>query len=507
MPFNFADLFEQVADVAGDREALVCGDRHLTYAELDERSTRLANHLVGLGVRPGSHVGIYAYNCPEWIETWLACFKARASGINVNFRYVTDELRYVFENSDMVALVHGPEFDDPPYDGPTLRIGEDYEKALAAASPDRSFGPRSGDDPYVIYTGGTTGMPKGVVWRSEDAFYATMGGGNYAGPPVESEQELVDKARDAGRFAHLITPPLMHAAGQWVAMSAFFAGMTVVLLDGKRFDPHHAWELVEREKVGSLVIVGDAMGRPLAEAIAEDPSRYDTSSLFVVGSGGAALSPAVKEQLASALPNAMVLDSFGSSESGYQGRAAEARKFTVSDTTAVFDDELRRVEPGSAVVGRLAQTGHIPVGYYNDPEKTAATFMEVAGQRWAFAGDMATVESDGTINLLGRGSACVNTGGEKVYPEEVEDVLKAHPAVFDALVVGIPDERWGERVAAIVQTRTGDPLSLEDLQEHCRTKLAGYKVPRQVHLVARTPRQPSGKPDYPAAKRVAMGEG
>jgi acyl-CoA synthetase (AMP-forming)/AMP-acid ligase II len=507
MPFNFADLFEQVADVAGDREALVCGDRRLTYAELDERSTRLANHLVGLGVRPGSHVGIYAYNCPEWIETWLACFKARASGINVNFRYVTDELRYVFENSDMVALVHGPEFDDPPFDGPIVRIGEDYEKALAAASLDRSFGPRSGDDPYVIYTGGTTGMPKGVVWRSEDAFYATMGGGNYAGPPVESEQELVDKARDAGRFAHLITPPLMHAAGQWVAMSAFFAGMTVVLLDGKGFDPHHAWELVEREKVGSLVIVGDAMGRPLAEAIAEDPSRYDTSSLFVVGSGGAALSPAVKEQLAGALPNAMVLDSFGSSESGYQGRAAEARKFTVSDTTAVFDDELRRVEPGSAVVGRLAQTGHIPVGYYNDPEKTAATFMEVEGQRWAFAGDMATVEADGTINLLGRGSACVNTGGEKVYPEEVEDVLKAHPRVFDALVVGVPDDRWGERVAAVVQTRAGDDLSLEDLQEHCRTKLAGYKVPRQAHFVERTPRQPSGKPDYPGAKRIAMGQG
>jgi acyl-CoA synthetase (AMP-forming)/AMP-acid ligase II len=348
-------------------------------------------------------------------------------------------------------------------------------------------------------------MPKGVVWRSEDAFYATMGGGNYAGPPVESEAELVAKARDAGRFAHLITPPLMHAAGQWVAMSAFFAGMTVVLLDGKGFDPHHALELVEREKVGSLVIVGDAMGRPLAEALAEDPSRYDTSSLFVVGSGGAALSPAVKEQLAATLPNTMVMDSFGSSESGYQGRAAESRKFTVNDKTAVFDDEGRRVAPGSEVVGRLAQTGHIPVGYYNDAEKTAATFIEIDGQRWAFAGDLATVEPDGTINLLGRGSSCVNTGGEKVYPEEVEDVLKAHPAVFDALVVGVPDERWGERVAAVVQPRPGQAPTLEDLQAHCREKLAGYKVPRQLHVVERTPRQPSGKPDYPGARRIATG--
>jgi acyl-CoA synthetase (AMP-forming)/AMP-acid ligase II len=505
VPFNFADLFEQVADVAGDREALICGERRLTYAELDERSTRLANHLIGAGVGAGSHVGIYAYNCPEWIETWLACFKARAAGINVNFRYVEDELRYVFDNSDMVALVHGPEF-DPPFDGPMLRIGEEYEKALAAASPDRDFGPRSGDDPYVIYTGGTTGMPKGVVWRSEDAFYATMGGGNYAGPPVESEAELVAKARDAGRFAHLITPPLMHAAGQWVAMSAFFAGMTVVLLDGKGFDAHHAWDLVEREKVGSLVIVGDAMGRPLAEALAEDPARHDTSSLFVVGSGGAAISPAVKDQLAAALPNAMVLDSFGSSETGYQGRASEARRFSVTETTAVFDDDYQRVVPGSDVVGRLAQGGHIPSGYYNDPEKTAATFIEVEGERWAFAGDLATVEADGTINLLGRGSSCVNTGGEKVYPEEVEDVLKAHPAVFDALVVGVPDERWGERVAAVVQPRdASSTLTLEELQEHCRAHLAGYKVPREVHLVQRTPRQPSGKPDYPQAKRIATG--
>jgi acyl-CoA synthetase (AMP-forming)/AMP-acid ligase II len=507
VPFNFADLFEQVADVAGAREALICGDRRLTYAELDERATRLAHHLIAAGVGPGSHVGIYAYNCPEWIETWLACFKARASGINVNFRYVEDELRYVFTNSDMVALVHGPEF-DPPFEGPTLRIGEDYEKALAAASPDRNFGPRSGDDPYVIYTGGTTGMPKGVVWRSEDAFFATMGGGNYAGPPVESEAELVAKARDAGRFAHLITPPLMHAAGQWVAMSAFFAGMTVVLLDGKGFDPHHAWELVEREKVGSLVIVGDAMGRPLAEALAEDPNRYDTSSLFVVGSGGAAISPAVKEQLASALPNAMVLDSFGSSETGYQGRASEARRFSVTATTAVFDDDYNRVEPGSNVVGRLAQGGHIPSGYYNDPEKTAATFIEIDGERWAFAGDLATVEADGTINLLGRGSSCVNTGGEKVYPEEVEDVLKAHPGIFDALLLGVPDERWGERVAAVVQPRAGGATpTLEELQEHCRAHLAGYKVPRQVHVVERTPRQPSGKPDYPAAKRIATNAG
>jgi acyl-CoA synthetase (AMP-forming)/AMP-acid ligase II len=503
MPFNLADLFEQVADVVPDREAIVCGERRVTYRELDERSTRLAHHLAGAGVGPGNHVGIYAYNCPEWLETFLACFKLRAAGINVNFRYVEDELRYLFDNADMVAVVHGPEF-DPPFDGPTLCIGEEYEKALAAASPDRDFGPRSGDDPYVLYTGGTTGMPKGVIWRSEDAFFATMGGGNAAGVPVESEEELVENVRRSGEFHYFVLPPLMHGAGQWVAMISFFGAMTVILMDGAAFDPHKAWQLIQDEKVNGIVIVGDAMARPLAEALASAPDRYDASSLFVVGSGGAPLSPTVREQLQAGLPHVMILDSFGSSETGYQGRAFAGRRFEIADTTAVFDDDNKRVVPGSGVVGRVAQGGHIPVGYYKDPEKTAATFIEVEGERWSFPGDLATVESDGSVILLGRGSSCINSGGEKIYPEEVEDVLKAHPDVFDALVVGVPDDRWGERVAAVVQPR--DPAAaptLEDLQTHCREHLAGYKVPREVHIVDQTPRQPSGKPDYPAARRVA----
>jgi 3-oxocholest-4-en-26-oate---CoA ligase len=500
MPFNLADLFEQVADVVPDREAVVCGGRRLTYRELDERSTRLAHHLASLGVGPGNHVGIYAYNGPEWMEAFLACFKLRAAGINVNFRYVEEELRCLFDNADMVALVHGPEF-EPPFDGPTLRIGEEYEKALAAASPDRDFGARSGDDPYVLYTGGTTGLPKGVVWRAEDAFFATMGGGNPAGEPVKSEAELIETARQSGEFRYFVIPPLMHGAGQWVAMIALFGAMTIVLAE--HFDPHGALKIIEDEKVNAIVIVGDAMGRPIAEALAEDPSRYDTSSLIVIGSGGAALSPAVKAQLNEVMPHAMVLDSFGSSETGYQGRAFEGRRFAITDTTAVFDENLQRVVAGSGVVGRVAQGGHIPLGYYKDPEKTAATFIEVDGERWSFPGDMATVEEDGSVILLGRGSACINSGGEKIYPEEVEDVLKAHPDVFDALVVGVPDARWGERVAAVVQPREGASPSLEQVQDHCREHLAGYKVPRDVLVVERTPRQPSGKPDYPTAKRLA----
>jgi acyl-CoA synthetase (AMP-forming)/AMP-acid ligase II len=502
MPFNLADLFEAVVDVQPDRVALVCGNQRLTYRQLDERSTRLAHHLAGLGVGVNDHVGLYAYNCAEWVEAMLAAWKLRAAPINVNFRYVDDELRYLFDNADLVALVHGPEF-DPPFAGPKLEIGEDYEKAVAAASPARDFPARSGDDRYVIYTGGTTGMPKGVVWRHEDAFYATFGGGNYGGPPVASEQELVEKAAAAGSMTYLITAPLMHGAGQWVTVAGLLGAMKVVLLDGQRFDPARAWELVEAESVNSMAIVGDAMGRPLADALAARPNAWDLSSLIAIGSGGAPLSPAVKEQLGALLPNTFVIDSFGSSETGYQGRATEGRRFAVDDTTAVFDDDLKRVPPGSAVVGRLAQRGHLPLEYYKDPDKTAATFVEVDGFRWAFAGDLATVEPDGTITLLGRGSSCINTGGEKVYPEEVEDVLKAHPAVFDALVVGAPDARWGERVTAVVAPRPGEKPTLDELQAHCRQALAGYKVPRSLHLVDHVERQPSGKPDYRWARDVA----
>jgi acyl-CoA synthetase (AMP-forming)/AMP-acid ligase II len=320
---------------------------------------------------------------------------------------------------------------------------------------------------------------------------------------VQSPDELADNARAAAEWTFLIVPPLMHGAGQWVTGSALFEAKRAVLQDGPRMDPEHAWDLVEREKVNSMTIVGDAMARPLADAFAAHPGRWDTSSLLGIGSGGAPLSPTVKQQLSALLPDTMVLDSFGSSETGYQGRATEGRRFAVDETNAVFDDDLRRVPPGSGIVGRLAKTGRIPIGYYNDPEKTARTFVEVEGKRWSFPGDLATVEDDGTINLLGRGSSCINSGGEKIYPEEVEDALKAHPDVFDALVVGLPDDRWGERVTAVVALRPGTSASGEALQTHCRSNVAGYKVPKSVHFVDQVPRQPSGKPDYKAAKAIA----
>src|SRR5437763_6639328 len=284
MTWNMADLFELVAAAVPDRECLVAGERRLTYRQLAERTNRLAHPLAEQGVGTGSHIGIYAYNCTEWMEAFVAAMKLRAAAVNVNFRYVEDELRYLFKDADLVAVVHGPEFDSP-FDGPTLEIGDEYEAALAAASPKRDFGPRADEDRYILYTGGTTGMPKGVLWRHDDAFFAMFGGGNYAFDPVKTPEELAEKAKTAPEWVFLIVPPLMHGAGQWVTGSALFEAKKAVLLDGAKFDPARAWDLVGRERVNSITIVGDAMARPLAEAFAAEPDRWDTSSLVGIGSG------------------------------------------------------------------------------------------------------------------------------------------------------------------------------------------------------------------------------
>jgi fatty-acyl-CoA synthase len=302
----------------------------------------------------------------------------------------------------------------------------------------------------------------------------------------------------------LVAPPMMHGAAQWVSCITLLGGGQVVLYTGRRFDAHEVWGLVERERCTSITVVGDAMARPLAEALAEAGDRYDTSSVFTVGSGGAIFSAAVKEQLQASLPNALMIDSFGASETGAgssQLDASAGPRFPASEWTSVLDDDLRPVEPGSGVVGRLARRGHVPLGYHKDEAKTAATFLtDPDGVRWAVPGDHGTVDADGIITLLGRGSGCINSGGEKIYPEEVEAALKSHPDVFDALVVGVPDDRFTERVAAIVQPRPGREPTLDDLVAHCRTVIAGYKVPRQLHLVEAIGRTPSGKADYRWAK-------
>lgn len=542
--FNLADIWEFAAGMIPHREALVVvggpNPRRLTYGEVEARANRLAHALVERGVKAGDHVGLYLRNGSEYVEGFLAAFKVRAVPINVNYRYVADELAYLFDDAGIVALVHHAEFTDrvaavagglpalrsylsvadgtDVLDSHAASFGlEDYETVLAASSPERGFAERSGDDHYVLYTGGTTGMPKGVVWRQEDAFFACIGGGDptrYEGV-VDRPDQLADRVADTDTpFTFLPVAPLMHAAAQWTSLSWLYAGGRVVLMPGS-LDPDGIWQAVQDEKVNLIVVVGDAVARPLLDAFdaAGGHDRYDTSSLFAIGSGGAPLTPSLRRRLAATFPNSVINDGFGSSETGAQGArqglgADDAddgppRFDPLDDNTVVLADDLRPVEPGSGQIGRVALRGHIPVGYHNDPEKTAATFVEARGQRWVITGDMAQVGVDGSITLLGRGSGCINTGGEKVFPEEVESVLKAHGDVYDVLVVGIDDERWGQTVAAVVQPVDGAAPTAEVLAAHCRAHLAGYKVPRTVVLVDEIVRSPVGKADYRWAKSVA----
>ncbi len=531
MEFNLADLWEGVVDAVPDREALICGDVRLTYADVDARANALAHHLAASGIGPGDHIALYLYNGVEYLEAMIAAFKLRAVPVNVNYRYVEEELRYLFDDADAKAIVFHREFapklaairDELPQlevfvvveDGSGADLSPlpnvvDYERAVADASSERDFGARSADDLYVLYTGGTTGMPKGVLWRAEDIFFGAFGGGGI-GNEISRPEEIGERAL-AGATRCLPACPFMHGTAHWMAFNALYTGGTVVISPDRGFDALGLWRLVAAERVNFLVIVGDAFGRPLAEALDEaEAEGLDVTCCTVILSGGAILSPSVKLKLAERLPGSLVVDGYGSSESGGQGQSVtvaggevpSAPRFAVNDQTTVLDDELRPAAVG--VVGKLARRGRIPVGYYKDPVKSAATFPEVDGVRWSVPGDHARIEEDGTITLLGRGSVSINTGGEKVYPEEVEGALKGHPAVFDAVVVGVPDDRWGERVVALVGVRTGfDEPEFDDLDRHVREHVAGYKAPRQVVYVDEIVRSPSGKPDYRWGKATAI---
>jgi acyl-CoA synthetase (AMP-forming)/AMP-acid ligase II len=528
MQFNLADLFEAAVDAYGTREYLVAEGERRTYAEMEARANRLAHHLAAQGVGPGDHVGIYSYNSVEWVETAWAVFKLRAVWININYRYVEEELAYLFSNADLVALVFQREFsphvsallpklpdlrhlvvvDDES--GATPPPGAvEYEQAMAGSAPERDFGPRSGDDLYILYTGGTTGLPKGVVWRHEDVFYALGGGVDpTTNTRVTDPAEMVAKGA-GGPMTFLPIAPLMHGATQWAVMGQSFVGSKIVLT--ARFDPHGVWRLVEAERVNSVMVTGDAMAKPLVEALDEEGADYDLSSLVAVVSSAALFSAPVKDHFFARLPNILITDAIGSSESGNNGLTIISKDNTamrsgptvhVLGETVVLDEQLQPVAPGSGVIGRIARSGDIPLGYYNDPVKTAEVFITVGGTRYVMPGDFATVEEDGSVTLLGRGSVVINSGGEKIFPEEVESAVRSHPDVMDAIVVGTADERWGETVAAIVQPRPGKAPELEDIQQHCRAHIAGYKLPRVLHTVEVIQRSPSGKPDYRWAAEV-----
>lgn len=535
--YNYADLWELVWPHVADGEALVCGPQRRTYAQLAERANRLGHHLRAAGVGPGDRVGLFLRNDAAYIEAMIACFALRATPVNMNHRYTGEELGHLMADSAAVALlVHETltaavasvpggighlrsvlVVDDPD---PSVVEGEvadlpdavAYEEALATSSPEPVVTEgRSGDDEYLMYTGGTTGRPKGVVWRQEDAFFALVGGGDPTrlNGPVDEPAQLLERLVPG--FSYMPLAPLMHAAAQWTTWSWLLAGGKTTLHPG-RLVPEAVWQTVQDEGVNTMTVVGDAVGRPIVAAWQAEPERWDASSLFAIANGGAPMSASLKQLLAELFPGRSILDGFGSSEAGVQGsQRIEAgqtvtglARFTPGPDTGVFDADLRPVEPGSGAIGRVANAGRLPLGYLNDPAKTAETFIEVDGRRYCFTGDMATVEPDGTIQLLGRGSQCINTGGEKVFPEEVESALVDHPAVADVLVVGTPDERWGSAVTAVVAPAEGATTpTLEELREHLRGHLAGYKLPKHLVVVETVERSPAGKADYRWARTTA----
>ena len=530
----FADLWEVAVDALAekgdlDRDALVIfgpgseGTGRRTYAQLEDAANRFAQHLLARGVQRGDVVALYLENRPEYVEVMLGAYKAGAVPVNVNFRYVESELQHLLGDCGARVVLHEPHFAerfrniaaDLPAVDHVLEMGDPYQQALASASPARPEVDRSGDDHYVLYTGGTTGLPKGVVWRQEDAFYTCLGGGDpmrLAGP-ISEVSELPGRMVD--RVVGLLCAPFMHAAGSWVTLMWLLAGGTAVLPRGP-LDAELVWDTVEAERANMITVVGDAVGRPLLDAWDANPGRWAVPDLFSISNGGAPMSATLRQRIADRFPSIVLADGFGSSEAGAQGsfrltaddiRSAKGvAQFTpMDDTTVVLGLDDRPLPPGSPETGRVARTGRLPIGYLNDPDKTARTFVTIDGTRWLITGDLARVQGDGTIELLGRDSATINTGGEKVHGEEVENVLKGHPSVYDVVVVGVPDERWGSAVCAVVQPAPGHDVDLDTLVEHCRTELAGFKVPRRLVVVDRVERSPAGKADLRWAARVAKG--
>ncbi|QIK66309.1 acyl-CoA synthetase [Nocardioides sp. HDW12B] len=536
MALNIADLFEHAVDVVPERTALIVGERRVTYAELESEANRLAHYLASEGVGAGDHVGILSKNSVEHVVALLAAYKLRAIAININYRYVEGELDYIVDNADLVVLLHERVYADlvakvfPKHDQLRRVVviddgteeasareavasygGVAWADAVADRPTGRDFDERSNDDLYVVYTGGTTGYPKGVMWRHEDV-WRTLGGGIdfYSGERLE-EHSQSRKATEGQPMMTFPLSPIMHGGAQWGMLMHLFAGHATIL--APTFDPAEIWSTIEREKVQLIFMTGDAMARPLIEEF--ERGEYDASSLFAVSSSAAIFSRPVKERWMAAFPNTIFTDSVGSSETGFQGMGmvdkeslkAEGAVTTLGPEVVVLDEQNRILDPAAnvGVVGRLARGGSVPLGYYKDPEKSAATFLEIDGARYSVPGDFVRIEDGNRITLLGRGSNCINTGGEKVYPEEVEMALKTHPAVFDALVVATPDERFGQRVTAVVQTREGEETpSLTDLDAHLRSQLSGYKIPRSLVTVDQIPRHVTGKANYPKARDLAL---
>ncbi|MGN6721432.1 MAG: AMP-binding protein [Marmoricola sp.] len=514
-PIHLADILEAMAEAIPDRVAIATIDRDYTYAEIDDRSTRVANHLASLGIKPGDRVAVHSANRIEWVDAFYGCLKIRAIPININFKYQHDELAYLYGNAECVATVVAPEHVAAvdALNDPTLRhqivLDDSYEDLLANAGTERFEG-RSADDHYILYTGGTTGSPKGVIWRQEDLIRAALNAARFGAPFESVEQLAAEAAATETPMTILACGPMMHGGSQWIMGNGHVAGHRVALYTEPNFSASGILDLVQKAQVNSLTFLGDAMGRPVAEAILAEPDRWDLSSLAAVSNGAAPLSEGVRAEIRRALPGRFILDTYGSSESGATASHIDdgndgvlgAPKFNAADDVEVFNTEFKPCAVGEE--GMLGRTGPIPLGYFNDPVKTAATFREIDGVRWSIPGDFARREEDGSVTVLGRGSVCINTGGEKVHPEEVEAVLLRHDDVFDAVVVGTPHERWGQQVTALVQVRDGAHLDEENVRDHARGLISNYKVPKRILFVDEVPRTAVSKIDYRASMDLAL---
>ncbi len=547
MEFNLAQVHEGIAEQVPERDCVIRGDMHLSWAEMHERSRRLANYFLSRGLKvrrererlPGwesgqDHVALYLYNGNEYLEGMLGSYKARLAPFNVNYRYVEEELVYLLRDADACAIVYhaslAPMVEKVRRRLPQLEVllqvadesgnglldgAVDYEQALASTSAERPAVEWSPDDLYILYTGGTTGMPKGVLWRQADIFVAALGGQivPHSGQEFDSLGPIVERAVLGGANLRVMpVAPFMHGAAHWAAFHGFNSGGTIVCPEQVRYlDADDIWRTVQREQVQGMLIVGDAFARPLLDAFLG--GSYDASSLMFLITGGAILNVGLKKRFVEAIPHLAIIDSVGSSETGSQGQHVSSGSvgvstgtFTAAEGNVVISEDMTRIlAPGSNEMGWFARTGRVPLGYLGDRKKTEATFPVVEGCRCAVPGDRARMRADGVVELYGRDSVTINSGGEKIFAEEVEQALKQHAAVYDAVVVGRPSERWGQEVVAVVRLRGGTQASEDDLLAECAKHLARYKLPKAFLFRDEIVRSPSGKPDYRWAKSQVTG--
>ena len=529
MGWNFGDILDAVGpNVPPEAPAFIHGSRVINWGDAVRMTNNMARGLIARGAQPGDKIAIYMRNRPEYLMAVAAGWKARLTHVNVNYRYTPEEVWYIFDNSDAQTVVYASEFRDAvaeirprlPKVKTWVEVSESGEVApfaerFEALGEEGNGGPldiqRSGDDQFFIYTGGTTGMPKGVMWTHHDMREITLQGARKLGPVPETLEELAEATRRMPVGSRILpAPPLMHGTGLLTSMGTMMAGGCVITLEKPNFDAEELLTAIDAHKPQTLVIVGDSFGKPILNALNAAPGRYDVSSILTIVSSGVMWSHEVKKGMLEHMPQAMLSDGFSSSEALGMGNSimtkdseVQTAKFMLGERCKVFDENDQPVEPGSGKSGMVAIGPPNPLGYYKDDEKTARTFRTINGVRYSIPGDWCIVEADGTLTLLGRGSACINTAGEKVFPEEVEEALKTHPSVEDALVVGLPDEKWGQAVTGVVRLAEGASLDEESLRAHVRKSLAGYKTPKRVVATDQSIRASNGKADYATARKIA----